>query len=1837
MKKLILLMLVLALSLAAISSCKSNAGGGNDNGGNNNPSTGDVEDAIWSSDITLGIVLEQGTTWDAIAFYDELCALIDSVPDFVSENADPYDHEFVFGNTTRQVSQMAYKMLDRQLTGVSGEIAWLIYSNGKSVGIAFNSELGMRFAADYIKENFLTQKTLKLPAGVVAYDVVDVAEYATEYREAAREEGFRRLEEELGHEITNEIRKLYALYTDDVYVWMANLYDPEIGGFYYSNSGRDNEGYLPDIESTVQALSHLASGGMFEEYGNSYAKGVSAEMREQLVAFAKSLQSPVDGFFYHPQWGTDIIAARRGRDLGWASQMLEAFGEKPLYNTPGGMKGTLGAPPGAEPVSSLTGRLGTSAVAAVSKVISTASNLPAYLRSLEAWATYIDSLNIPNDSYVAGNTLAAQHNEIKAAGQDYVDYLINYLNETQIPDLGLWEEIKPGKDTDADPTDRVNYANVNGLMKIASVYQYYNVPVPNLENALRSCIKVALYPNDEGDAHVCNTYNPWVIMSIVLNGAKQSEGDERVAELRAIIMENAVDLIAATVDKLIPHIREDGCFSYFEKALSHASQKALVACSPTIESDVNATAICTTGISGNMFSALGVKKVPLYYAPDRYHFYSIIDELDGVIKNEALPVETITFDGLYEGDTEYGSVVDPDIAMSVKGHDTTLDGNKYKYNAAEVVADPITGSNDDKALKMSNFTYLNSDGTTDISKTAMAVYTTITNGSILGNMYSFSADFLVDSSTANGYFMQLFFTRSAEDPSNSLGLNFYAYTKNGKRYVKISDGYDGPDGVRNANIVSDIPIGEWFNFKVDVYKIYEELEDGATGKTLNIIAKIYINGEFVGTSEASYTSSANPTVVQDKTIRAISLATYRFTSSVVYVDNIRAEKFDKQYEETVLPPEPAPEFVATPEGDRGEGVYYNGCKGGELLGITYDYNNGEKKPMLSADTEGKTYIAGLAEDGAGDGYVFFYRTGGSSTHEYTTHPFGTNTIPDGVENPVIIVEMDMAFGNIDKNLPIMLRFNANGIRQNVYFTMKKDGLGFDFAAEDSKFVPLEQNKWYNFVFETYLINPDAPINNANVRTKVYINGEFSIELSGVDVSSISSSSLMIQMQYTDPDSWICYDNIYLGYTEKEYVEAKEDAPEGMPTISGSIGNGEYYNGEYVGSRHDYDNGELKPTVTNGPSYGKTYLSDDEKRSVFFYKHLSPGTTANGQCGIQYSYPTRPESAKAIVFEADMAFSGFSNYTSETKAAGMQLSFVYNKWLASFFLAHVNGKITISSTTVKDGVNISLDEDTWYNLRFVVYMGNADTKTLAKVYVNGEYVGTMTPGDDKTTGNGNKVEILLRQFETDDWVVYDNLYIGFTDEAYVAPDAGEDPDEGGTDTPVDPPKPEEPETPAEPEIIAPTINGDKGQGVYYNGTDEGKRIDLGATSAPDVGKLAVSAIINKDFLYAAKKVDEGATNGQSNTPKHRFLTAPDGTVGYVVELDIAFGALSAVNVQLDVGMNGNYGSLYFGATDADSPVTFNWGKVSAGENIALTQGKWYNLLIVAYEIDGIVNFKIYVDGEYACDVISADKNKKSDYDYVTLTLRQLDTDNWVAMDNLYLGHTSEKYVYGDPDSYVAAPETVSGAENKGKGEYYNSDAAGKRLDGTSAADFLVSEIGDDAELGLTKDGEIIFYKNVTGTQGKSYIRINLPTKPTDAKAAVIEFDMVVGETMSHTNAGLVFMVETLGIRGDVFVKGDGEVASSAHPTLVTAGSNMSLAQGEWHNFRILVYDVDGVMYFKVYIDGEFVMDIRTANGTKTSSSNRLTIYMQEYDSAGDDYFLFDNIYLGYTDIEYVKGE
>ena len=126
---------------------------------------------------------------------------------------------------------------------------------------------------------------------------------------------------------------------DDSYRAMRGLYDPCIGGFYYSQSARDNKTtvynereytLLPDLESTLQALGIIGALGMTE--GRHYSEFIPEWMKTQIADFTYSLQDP-DGFFYHPQWGKEIGQSRRGRDLSWARTILSTFEREMKYTS----------------------------------------------------------------------------------------------------------------------------------------------------------------------------------------------------------------------------------------------------------------------------------------------------------------------------------------------------------------------------------------------------------------------------------------------------------------------------------------------------------------------------------------------------------------------------------------------------------------------------------------------------------------------------------------------------------------------------------------------------------------------------------------------------------------------------------------------------------------------------------------------------------------------------------------------------------------------------------------------------------------------------------------------------------------------------------------------------------------------------------------------------------------------------------------------------------------------------------------------------------------------------------------------------------------------------------------------------------------------------------------------------------------------------------------------------------------------------------------------------------------------------------------------------------------
>ena len=116
--------------------------------------------------------------------------------------------------------------------------------------------------------------------------------------------------------LLTSLSQLYTIYPEKLISWFANLYDPGIGGYYYSNSARNTEGYLPDADSTFQALSFISGSGMgYTEIDGfrSYSELLPEWMKEQIVSFIKGLQNP-NGYFYHPQWGVARQLTKRSQE-----------------------------------------------------------------------------------------------------------------------------------------------------------------------------------------------------------------------------------------------------------------------------------------------------------------------------------------------------------------------------------------------------------------------------------------------------------------------------------------------------------------------------------------------------------------------------------------------------------------------------------------------------------------------------------------------------------------------------------------------------------------------------------------------------------------------------------------------------------------------------------------------------------------------------------------------------------------------------------------------------------------------------------------------------------------------------------------------------------------------------------------------------------------------------------------------------------------------------------------------------------------------------------------------------------------------------------------------------------------------------------------------------------------------------------------------------------------------------------------------------------------------------------------------------------------------------------
>ena len=394
-----------------------------------------------------------------------------------------------------------------------------------------------------------------------------------------------------GDEFVRAMQDHYALYKDTVYLWLAGLYDKDVGGFYYSNSGRDNEPFLPDIESTNQATNFMLASGLIDEPDD-----LPLAMREQMTRFCQSLISPEDGYIYHPQWDYNdpnwkMKDSRMGRDLTWACDMARKFKFKYPYPT-------------------AYERL--RAARNEKKTDEEKKTLAPHLCSKEAFIEYLESYNWETDAYFSGNNVVAQCPQILSAGLR--DAMIDFLNEKQDPESGLWG-VQRG------------YVGINALLKISSAYREAKAVLPNADKAMQSAIDCIT--SDEECGTTCYQYNAWFSVSNLLEILTTLGTPEAIAEAdkaMEVLLKNAPAAIRATTEKVRKFAKPDGALSYLQKTSTGFSQKAPVSIHMTVESDVHATVIASTGTTKHMFMGFGLNDyfVPFYDAEDRKRFFDAL-------------------------------------------------------------------------------------------------------------------------------------------------------------------------------------------------------------------------------------------------------------------------------------------------------------------------------------------------------------------------------------------------------------------------------------------------------------------------------------------------------------------------------------------------------------------------------------------------------------------------------------------------------------------------------------------------------------------------------------------------------------------------------------------------------------------------------------------------------------------------------------------------------------------------------------------------------------------------------------------------------------------------------------------------------------------------------------------------------------------------------------------------------------------------------------------------------------------------------------------------------------
>ncbi len=392
-------------------------------------------------------------------------------------------------------------------------------------------------------------------------------------------------------DIKEALKNLDSIFNREILDFLASLYDPDSGLFYSALSGKENEPFLPGIETAYYILDIIKMTGCLEIKSSdeqTFAVAFPAEMLNKIRNFVIASQDSEDGYFY-PFLTKDVTESRKEYDVSSARGLLGLIGGSPLYPYP------------------------DERIAKEASSNGTGSSTPDFLKSDAALEQWILSLPWESNPYTAGSTLATKVPAIAAAKK--TKKAVSVVNSLQSPLTGYFGN------------DNADYYALSGAMKVTYLYMEAKAEYPMYSLMLkttRSLIMSELVPEV-----MTFVYNPWAL----INRARRSQRKAKEAD-ENFFFENCASLINETAKHALLFKRADGGFSYGINGAAKTSQNFPV-CLGLCESDIGGVANLLASMRQNIYECLDIPMPNIFTVDDGKYFLSKLAATKPTVKKKA--------------------------------------------------------------------------------------------------------------------------------------------------------------------------------------------------------------------------------------------------------------------------------------------------------------------------------------------------------------------------------------------------------------------------------------------------------------------------------------------------------------------------------------------------------------------------------------------------------------------------------------------------------------------------------------------------------------------------------------------------------------------------------------------------------------------------------------------------------------------------------------------------------------------------------------------------------------------------------------------------------------------------------------------------------------------------------------------------------------------------------------------------------------------------------------------------------------------------------------------------